>query len=113
MVGRWLYVESEIACSTQLRACCAMLGAGVNGWISRREDFQTMWQGLEETDAEIYAVVWETKVPTACPCRMSPARNMTQACELLLPTRRLHPLDQQHDCPWLTVQMTTQRMLTL
>lgn len=43
-----------------------MLGsrcAGVNGWISRREDFQAMWHGLEETDAEIYAVVWETKVP--------------------------------------------------
>ena len=42
-------------------ACCTSLRAGVNGWISRREDFKTMWQGLEETDAEIFAVVWETK----------------------------------------------------
>ena len=27
-----------------------------------------MWQGLEETDAEIYAVVWETKVHRAPAC---------------------------------------------
>jgi len=52
-----------------------MLHAGVNGWISRREDFQTMWQGLEETDAEIYAVVWETKVPN-----LAPPAHLTQPC---------------------------------
>jgi len=67
----------------QLQTCCTTLGAGVNGWISRREDFQTMWQGLEETDAEIYAVVWETKVPPSAAyhydgCK-SAGRNMTQS----------------------------------
>ena len=31
-----------------------------------------MWQGLEETDAEIYAVVWETKV--LLPATISPTQ---------------------------------------
>lgn len=40
--------------------------AGVNGWIGAREDFMSMWRGMEAADTEHYALVWETKVRSLC-----------------------------------------------
>lgn len=37
-----------------------MLVAGVNGWIKEREDYITMWAGLEGIikDSEVFTLVW-------------------------------------------------------